>query len=1040
MLYATPHTSSDPMLNPQALQVVKQKLSAFASQDSFESSIEQIFGSKIDKVKLSILRGQLRRNDFSVIPEIEVLAGDELGTANGGYAASTNKIYLSASFLATAIPAAITNVLLEEIGHAIDTLINSQDAVGDEGAIFAAFVQRNQLTTAELNILKAEDDRAYITVNGSQILIEQQNFPGTNQGETLTGSADGDLIQGFSGNDTLLGLGGNDILDGGEGNDTITGGSGSDTIIFDRLKGNDIVTDFVRGQDKIDVRNLNIGDWDVVKELITNDGLSNTLITNNYYNYDGIVSQLKLNGINPALLTATDFVFNANTTNLTVDGTGYKDDLFGGLSNDTLNGKDGDDRLFGGSGDDTLDGGAGNDIFTGGAGNDKIVFDRLKGNDVVKDFVRGQDKIDLRNLNISDWDVVKELITNDGLNNTLITNNYYNYDNTVSQLKLNGINPALLTASDFVFNANTTNLTVDGTGYKDDLFGGKGNDTLNGYQGNDRLFGGSGDDTLTGGVGNDVLEGGFGDDTAVFTGTRAQYQVTNTAGVYTVTDLVANRDGIDTLRSIQKIKFSDQNLVIAPVEATITLALNAAAVNEDGIPNLAYTFTRTGSTAEALTVSYSVVRSATLSDTDYTQTGAATFTATTGTITFAANSATAILTIDPKADGDVEINETLALKLTASPNYTIGTSAAVTGTINNDDISNRPGVALSINDITVVEGKDGNALLTVSLSSASNQIITVNYTTTAIEATANGDYTTKTGTLTIPANSLTGTISIPILNDNLNEVDESFTVTLSGAVNATIDPDASVAEVTITDTLRSAITRSLPANVENLTLIGAGAINGTGNAGNNTITGNSGSNILDGGSGADMMSGGGGNDSYYVDNIGDVVTETATGGIDTISSSITINELVLNVEKLTLTGTGAINGTGNSLDNIVIGNNSANTLYGAGGNDTLTGNLGADIFRFNSQTEGIDTITDFTAGDKIALSAVGFGGGLAGTAISASQFAIGSVATTSSQRVIYNSTTGGLFFDADGSGAGAAVQFGSLANKATLGATDFTVV
>ena len=86
----------------------------------------------------------------------------------------------------------------------------------------------------------------------------------------------------------------------------------------------------------------------------------------------------------------------------------------------------------------------------------------------------------------------------------------------------------------------------------------------------------------------------------------------------------------------------------------------------------------------------------------------------------------------------------------------------------------------------------------------------------------------------------------------------------------------------------------------------------------------------------------------------------------------------------------------------MIGNNSANTLYGAGGNDTLTGNLGADIFRFNNKTEGTDIITDFTAGDKIALSAVGFGGGLSGVALSANQFTIGSTATTSSQRVIYN--------------------------------------
>ena len=66
--------------------------------------------------------------DLSFIPEIEILSGDELGTANSGYAASNNKIYLSARFVATATPTAINNAILEEIGHSIDTLINRRDA------------------------------------------------------------------------------------------------------------------------------------------------------------------------------------------------------------------------------------------------------------------------------------------------------------------------------------------------------------------------------------------------------------------------------------------------------------------------------------------------------------------------------------------------------------------------------------------------------------------------------------------------------------------------------------------------------------------------------------------------------------------------------------------------------------------------------------------------------------------------------------------------------------------------------------------------
>ena len=144
------------------------------------------------------------------------------------------------------------------------------------------------------------------------------------------------------------------------------------------------------------------------------------------------------------------------------------------------------------------------------------------------------------------------------------------------------------------------------------------------------------------------------------------------------------------------------------------------------------------------------------------------------------------------------------------------------------------------------------------------------------------------------------------------------------------------------DTVLSSITYELPANVENLILTGTDNINGTGNELDNVITGNGGNNILDGGLGADTMSGGAGNDTYVVDNVGDVVSEDANAGIDTVQSSITYT-LTPNVENLTLmVGAGAINGTGNELDNVIIGNNANNTLYGLAGNDTMNGGGGSD--------------------------------------------------------------------------------------------------
>jgi Ca2+-binding RTX toxin-like protein len=188
-----------------------------------------------------------------------------------------------------------------------------------------------------------------------------------------------------------------------------------------------------------------------------------------------------------------------------------------------------------------------------------------------------------------------------------------------------------------------------------------------------------------------------------------------------------------------------------------------------------------------------------------------------------------------------------------------------------------------------------------------------------------------------------------------------------------------------TDTIQSSVTYTIAAlvNVENLTLTGAAA-NGTGNAGNNVITGNGANNILNGGLGTDTLIGGAGNDIYIVDSATDTITELANGGTDTIQSSVTFTIATLaNIENLTLTGTGAINGIGNAANNVITGNSANNildggtgidTLIGGAGNDiltgglgkdTLTGGLGADRFDYRNLAHSVfntfDVITDFNA-------------------------------------------------------------------------------
>ena len=189
------------------------------------------------------------------------------------------------------------------------------------------------------------------------------------------------------------------------------------------------------------------------------------------------------------------------------------------------------------------------------------------------------------------------------------------------------------------------------------------------------------------------------------------------------------------------------------------------------------------------------------------------------------------------------------------------------------------------------------------------------------------------------------------------------------------------------------------------------------------------------------MIGGAGDDTYYIDNAHDAIIELAGGGTDIVYSAITL-ALPANVEKLTLTGTAAINGFGNADANVLVGNGAANVLDGGAGADTLQGGGGADTFRLlaapTSSTD-YDTIADFTPGtDHIQLGRTAFNLG-SGSTLNASYFYQGPAAHDGNDHIIYDPSSGNLFYDSDGTGAAAQVVIAHLQTGLTLTAADFTL-
>lgn len=218
----------------------------------------------------------------------------------------------------------------------------------------------------------------------------------------------------------------------------------------------------------------------------------------------------------------------------------------------------------------------------------------------------------------------------------------------------------------------------------------------------------------------------------------------------------------------------------------------------------------------------------------------------------------------------------------------------------------------------------------------------------------------------------------------------------------------------------------------------------SGGGGNDTLYGGDGVDRIEGGEGIDMLAGGLGNDVYVVDSASDMIIEAAGEGKDMVEAAVSFT-LGAELDKLTLTGSAAIDATGNALNNIIKGNDAANAINGGAGKDQLYGFGGADSFVFNAmETSGhADKIKDFEAGvDHVVLSIATFTA-LAAYGIGAlapDELVIGTQATGAGQHLIFNTTQHALYYDADGANGATQIKILSLAGAIDLMASDIVLV
>ncbi|MCW5316794.1 calcium-binding protein [Nostoc sp. KVJ3] len=921
------------------------------------------------------------------------------------------------------------------------------------------------------NLLFGGDGNDTLSTSGVYTYKADPNFISSGN-NTLNGGAGDDYLKamGTSGNNLLSGGDGNDYLDisgipttydtlGSSGNNTINGGAGDDTLKADFVTGNN----FFFGGDGNDSFYLNLENQTV------DGGQGDDLLSVDFsYAGVGITTTFDATTNIGSIQAGTNQVTYKNTERLNISGTAYNDNIVGNSGNDTLS--------TGYSGIDTIDGGKGDDVlfvdYYYPAGGITTTFNSTTNIGSIK---AGANQVSYKNierLNILGTGYNDNIVGNSG-NDTLSGGNsgidtidggegddvlYVNsdvYAGIITTFNATTNTGSITIGTNRVTYKNIERLNISGTTYN--------NDKIGGNSGNDTLSGGLGNDTLTGGAGNDRFVYYFGDGVDVITDFGGIGKGSNPSAT-----AIASSDTLQFTGD----QFTAQNLQLTQNGNNLEITFEGSADSKvilqnfklENLDNLPATSSRPAIGNILFDGQTSITDSFDVFDANSTQ-----------TTLFKRNTVTFLNNLDNNITGFDNSNDVINGQ---------GGNDIIDGLSGNDilrgDAGNDTLIGGAGNDTlesgagdNILDGGIGNDSLNASSSEGDNLLSGGDGNDTL--DIFGGDNSSHS----LGNNTLNGGAG----NDSLSASSSRGDNLLSGGDgNDTLDISGSYYE----DRGNTFDTRSLGNNTLNG---GAGNdnLNARYSTGDNFLSGEDGNDLLDiessigdntlnGGAGDDtfsasntkgnnLLSGGDGNDSFYLATISsdpapsDLATQTVNGGngndLLSINYYIATKGIASTFNATTNTGSftadgylvnynniEALNISGTDYNDLIVGSNGNDTLTGGKGNDSLYGGNGTDTFAFNSYNEGVDSLYDFNASnDLIQVSAYDFGGGLSIGSLSASQFTIGTSATTIAQRFIYDSSTGGLYFDQDGSATGfTQVKFAQLSTGLSLTNNNFVVV